>query len=355
MTTRCHLSMLTLALAAPLALGGCSSSDPSTDVDTPSGPQNQAAPLLDAPDDGWLVESIGTTIDAGQDVEYCEVARLPGTPGETYYVSRMEVAFNEYSHHLILFTVPPGSEAESDFEVGDIVPCQGAHQFGTVSALTGSQLPYQDVVYPEGVGRSVIGGQMIVINYHHLNTSTENVWGHHAIALHLVDESEVVYQAKTFAFANGAFEVPPQEQRAFTSECTFDHDLQVWALTRHTHRWGTDFEVSYISDDRSQDVFWTSTDFEGDTNFRLQTRLGLDTETVQMKAGEGFRFTCNFDNTTDEPLRFGFEATDEMCILFGQYWDPTPGANTPPQSCVVSSVDDTGFGVGERFDAPGFD
>jgi hypothetical protein len=176
----------------------------------------------------------------------------------------------------------------------------------------GSQLPYQDIVYPGGVARTVIGGQMVIINYHHLNTSTGDVWGQHAIALHHVDASEVVYEARTFTFVNPAFEVPAGEERSFTSECTFDHDLQVWALTRHTHRWGTDFEVSFIGDERSGEIFWTSEHYEEDTNFRFATRLGLDTDTVQMKAGDGFRFTCHFDNTTDDTLRFGFEARDEM-------------------------------------------
>jgi hypothetical protein len=353
--TPSRFSLLTTLCATALALGGCSSSDDASEPQASDLPEQREQPLLEAPEDGWLIESIGMNIAPGEDVEYCEVARLPGTPGQTYYVNRTQVAFNEYSHHLILFTVPPGSDAESEFEVGDIVPCNGAHQFGAVSALTGSQQAYQDVTYPEGVGRTVVGGQMVVINYHHLNTSNQAAWGRHAVALHLVDGSGIDHLARTFAFANTAFEIPPGTQRSFTSECTFDHDVQVWALTRHTHRWGTDFEVSFVGGDRGDDVFWKSEHYEADTNFRFRTELGLDSETLLMNAGEGFRFTCHYDNTTDETLRFGFGARDEMCILFGQWWEVTPGAGTPPQSCMISEVDETGFGVGQRIDAPGFD
>ena len=32
------------------------------------------------------------TIEAGQDIEYCEVGQIPGDPGETYYVNRLEFA-----------------------------------------------------------------------------------------------------------------------------------------------------------------------------------------------------------------------------------------------------------------------
>lgn len=344
------------ALAGALVLGACSSSDPGTTPDEPVEPEAETTEaLLDPPASGFLIESIGTNIRAGEDVEYCEVARFPGSPDETYYVNRMEVAFNEFSHHLILYTVPPGSEAESQYEVGDIVPCNGAHQFGTVGALTGSQKPYQNIQYPDGIGRTVQGGQMIIWNYHHLNTSKDDVWGRHAVAMHTVDKSEIVQLAKTFAMANVAIDVPPRSEASFTSECTFDQDIQVWALSRHTHQWGTNFDVSFVGDRLGDEHLWTSTDYEADTSFQFERDYGLDSPTIRMRAGEGFRFTCHYDNPTDEPLRFGFEATDEMCILFGAWWDVTPDADTPGQSCVIQSIDADGIGRGERFDAPGFE
>ncbi|MBL4632436.1 MAG: hypothetical protein JKY56_01115 [Kofleriaceae bacterium] len=48
------------------------------------------------------------------------------------------------------------------------------------------------------------------------------------------------------------------------------------------------------------------------TTLRNQYSFGL----------EGFEWTCNYQNTTDSVLRFGIKATDEMCILFGQIYDP---------------------------------
>ena len=69
-----------------------------------------------------------------------------------------------------------------------------------------------------------------------------------------------------------------------------------------------------------------------------------------MKKGEGFRFQCEYDNTTDDVLTFGPKATDEMCILFGIAWSPNalyledtggdlPGANLTCNAAAVPVED----------------
>ena len=39
-----------------------------------------------------------------------------------------------------------------------------------------------------------------------------------------------------------------------------------------------------------------------------------------MKAGTGFRFQCDYDNTQDSVLVLGSELGQEMCILLGLVW-----------------------------------
>ncbi len=344
-----HASTTTLTILA-LAMAGCSSADvgdPAPDGNEPgTGPATEI--LLEPPANGFTMESIGTSIEAGQDIEYCEVARLPGTPDETFYIERFESAISGYSHHLILFSIPPGSDAEQEYEVGDIIECNGAHEFGTISAVTGTQLPYNEVDYPDGIGRKLEGGQMVIFNYHHLNTSADDVWGRHAVNFHLAEADDIQKLAKTFAMVNASIDTPPRSKASFTGECRFDHDIEVWGLVRHTHRWGKDFDVSFASDKRNNEHLWTSTDFEADTEYDFG-------DPILMEAGEGFRFTCDFDNTTDQPLKFGLKATDEMCILFGAWWEVNVGDEIPGQSCGMPTIDPDGISRGVRIDAPGFD
>jgi hypothetical protein len=47
---------------------------------------------LEAPKSGFQVRSHGAEVQPGEDVEYCEVARLPGEAADEYYVNRVELA-----------------------------------------------------------------------------------------------------------------------------------------------------------------------------------------------------------------------------------------------------------------------
>src|SRR5687768_18199628 len=66
---------------------------------------------LERPERGLQVRNIGTQIGPGEDAEWCEVAELPGDPGQTYYVDKVEVANAPFSHHLFVSTAIPGSKA----------------------------------------------------------------------------------------------------------------------------------------------------------------------------------------------------------------------------------------------------
>jgi hypothetical protein len=144
-----------------------------------------------------------------------------------------------------------------------------------------------------------------------------------SLNLHQVDGIEK--QARLFGFYNQHIEIPPHSSRSFTDQCAFKDDVLVWSLMRHTHRQGTDFEVSW-SGERGDQSIWTSRDWESDVYFRFD-------EPVVVPAGAGFSWRCAFDNPTGETLVLGLEATDEMCILFGQFASTNDDDSVPAQSC----------------------
>jgi len=303
----------------------------------PSGEEG-GGPVLPVPGDGFQMRSVGLIIEPGEDVEYCEVGLVPGDEGQEHLFANAEVALSGYSHHLILYAVEPGSEADGNLAVGDILPCTGVHHLGAgLRSVGAAQQPYLEMRPPPGVGRRLIGGQKFLWNYHHLNTSTEPVMAGHAFNVHTVDSLE--YFAKSAAFANRTIDVPPGAQGEFTGECFFNDDVQVAGFGRHTHRWGTDFDVWFAGGERDGEHIWTSTDFELDVNHAFEAPF-------TMKAGEGFRFRCAYDNTTDTTLRFGNKATDEMCILFSSFWESSPGQQIGRQSCVMSEIGDDGIAHG---------
>jgi hypothetical protein len=339
-------SMLYL-VASVFAIVGCSggSSDEPNDVITPG-----QLPELAPPEQGIQLRTRGTTIPPGEDVEFCEIVTLPGTPQDEYWVEGFDIAMTDFSHHLIVSAINSGSAAETEFADGDIVPCTGAHNLvglTEVTDVTGSQQPRFTIDYPAGVGKTYTGGTKFIFDYHYLNTSTQPVPARHAVNFRTTAPENIQHIAQRLVFANLTIDIPAHEQASFTGECRFDKDVMVGALVRHTHRWGTDFATWYAGGAQDAEHIWTSSDWELDTTHWFDAPF-------LMPAGSGFRFQCDFNNTTDAPLRFGEKATDEMCILFGLWWNPDPADSVTPQFCIMSSIDADGVARGTKQLPEGF-
>lgn len=307
---------------------------------------------LELPSRGFRVASLGRAIAPGEDVEYCEIGELPGTPDDEYIASAFEVANGRGSHHIIISAAQPGTPADARIRarsIGEQIPCISAgSQFGTDGMITlaGAQTSYGRLDFPEGVGLRMHGGQRIVFDYHYLNTGEEAIPAKSAIAVHTTEARDDITIATGYAFTNFTLDVPPGTERTFTASCKLERDAIVMGVGRHTHRLGTDFAVWFEGGSQHGEHIWTSHDWEHELSFSFpEPRL--------VKAGEGFKFACGFLNEGEVPLRFGTSATDEMCILSGVMWSPTKGEELPADDCVVTWIDDEGIGRDAR-DAGGF-
>jgi len=150
------------APASPNVAGGAGSGGA-------AGCPGSATVCIDAPARGFVVESVGTTIQAGQDVQYCEVVALPGTASDTYYVSRIDGRMTPYSHHLNVMAVAPGSAADRATTVGQRVECANNGRVPLGSGLRqifGAVSPEASLELPEGVGHRLQVGTKLVFNYH---------------------------------------------------------------------------------------------------------------------------------------------------------------------------------------------
>ncbi len=283
---------------------------------------------LEPPAVGVQVRSLGETIAAGEDVEYCEIVALPGTADDVYYVNRFESKMTGSSHHLIVTAIPVGSTADQNLEVGYKQKCTGAREVAGEDRLpvTGSQQPYHEEAYPPGVGRVFYGGQKLVFDYHYLNTTDAPILAQAVVNMHTTDEANVEHIARSFGFYNLGINTPPGETASFTTACSFSADIGVHKLTRHTHQWGTDFTAWHAGGARDGEQIWTTPGYEVDVEHVFDSP-------ITVRSGEGFTFECSFDNTTTEPLTFGVKASDEMCILFGTWWPVDESQTVDSQSC----------------------
>ncbi len=129
-----------LAALLTIAASACSSEE---QTDTKSDHR-----LLALPAHGVQMTVQGTTVPAGADLEWCEVAEFPGEKGQPYYVNELEFAKSLYSHHLFVNAVALGSKAEAaatEFGAGNRKPCVTASlEFGEgVTLIGGAAQPHQ--------------------------------------------------------------------------------------------------------------------------------------------------------------------------------------------------------------------
>jgi len=335
MTMRHNPATLVSIILSPL-LAGCSEPDPGppsqpSDVEEQFHEPHCGSPqdlCLEPPASGFQIQAEGTTIEPGEDVEYCEVVLLPGSPDDVYYVNGFEAQMTEGSHHLIVSAIFPDTDTEKNAPVGERVPCTGGDVWGgELMPVTGSQQPYASEAFPSGVGRVYRGGQKVVFDYHYFNTTPEPLAARAAVNFHTTDESNVKTISRAFGFYNLGIEIPPGSEDSFTGECYFDDDVYVHKLTRHTHQWGTDFNVWYAGGERDGELIFSSPDYET-VDFPFA-------EPQLIEGGQGFRFECGFRNTETYTLKFGLKATDEMCILFGSWYAAAEGASMAEQGCYL--------------------
>ena len=93
--------------------------------------------------------------------------------------------------------------------------------------------------------------------------------------------------------------------------------------------------MGHINDDDDAEPFWTKQRLRARRNFGY-------TPPRLFKAGEGFRFECNYDNTESTGCDAARRRADEMCILFGLAWDAGDQREIPSQSCNLTWADERG-------------
>jgi hypothetical protein len=70
------------------------------------------------------LRSLGTDIQRGEDIQYCELLRLPGTPKDVLYVNRFEQAMTEGSHHLTVTALEPDPKGFRPSRPSGLLPAQ---------------------------------------------------------------------------------------------------------------------------------------------------------------------------------------------------------------------------------------
>jgi Copper type II ascorbate-dependent monooxygenase, C-terminal domain len=314
-----HRSLL---LTIPL-LAGCGGDD----TRKPAG-QAQELPELEPPPEGQGFQvSMSAVAPPLSEAWVCAVYDLPTT--ELSPVNWVEYLQNPGTHHMTLSTTfLSGVELESGvYDCADIY--EDPAVMGGLLAFFGNQGEGQGrLQLPEGVAAMLPGGIQILHEVHYVNATEEEVSLYSIVNAWTIPADEVQDTIWGGQVRDENITVPAGQQHSEWTRCLMNEDVEVHFLASHTHATATSFTIAPYDGSSVGEVMYTNEDWHNPMIVQYP-------EPLVVPAGQGFEFTCTYNNTTDQDITYGYSAEDEMCNMAIVF---TPG--NPSALCEVVETSD---------------
>ncbi len=260
-------------------------------------------------------------VDPGDERTQCVVKRLGNPAG--FKAGRIVNKISSSSHHMIVYRTKDTQERLTPFDCSPFVE--------TLDADKGSPLmitqKYDDSLQlPPGVGYTFDENQMIRVELHYINTGQSPVDVTAKSTFVGVPDGSFKDEADFLFIGDVDISLAPKSSDTvgptyFELPKEFD-GVNFFAITGHTHRYGTDMTVATSpsaatgSDTMVYDVPGWAWDepatIAHDPPFKIPD-------------GGGFRFSCEYKNTSNKTIGFGESANQEMCFFWAYYY-PSKGA-----------------------------
>jgi hypothetical protein len=299
------LAALSLSVAACSTHGGGSTSAPPPGV---------------APGTEFALSFGPITAQPGEEHTKCVVLRL-GNP-LPIHVGTIHNVLSTGSHHMIVYK---SSETVPQPTPTDCVPFTDTLDPSKGSTLMVTQKHDDTLTLPSGVAFALDANQMVRMEVHYINPTqaTEDITA--TASFVTMDESTFKDEAGFLFIGDPDITLPPNASATlgpinFILPQIYD-GVSFFAITGHEHRFGTNVTVSTIAN---------ATD-PGAPVYDVPGWLWSEPKTVMQDPpftiphGGGFRFQCDWNNTSSSTVRFGESATDEMCFFWAYYY-PTQGS-----------------------------
>ena len=262
----------------------------------------------------------------GEDTR-CVHVRLPGNA--PLNVIKLHNQLSNGSHHYILTAVSEANASERPLE-----RCAGFGGSVTGAPLSITQAHEDFVQLPEGVGYHLNAGHVLRLELHYINT------GDHAIDISASTElfaaapGAQIQEGAVMLIGTADFNIPAHSSKEtaakFLALPAGMEDVKFYAITGHTHRYGTNVKVSLASAPTTATLpLYAPQHFDWESPETAQL-----SPHVSVPKGGGFMLQCAWNNTGDSALRWGESATAEMCFFWGYYY---PRKNV--FSIVVDNLD----------------
>jgi hypothetical protein len=251
-------------------------------------------------------------MEPGQEITKCVVKRLDNETD--VWVTKIRTVLAAGSHHMIVYrsddteeqTEPFNCTPFTDTLAGDTVP------------LVITQIQEETLALPNGVAFRFGPSQMIRIEAHFLNYYPETITAHGDVYFDTIAQADMEHEADMLFYGTADVNIPANsEHQTPWYFLEVIEGTRVFALTGHTHQTGTNVEIQVAdaAGNPLQDVYPLDEIFD----WQEAPVLQYDPE-LTFEEGQGFRYRCSWNNTTDQNIPFGESGTDEMCFLWAYYY-----------------------------------
>jgi hypothetical protein len=253
-----------VSLALLLAMCGCSSKPgPTVSPGEPS--DDWTLPDLTA-DEGYSLRISAFTVPPGREAQNCYFLRLADLgDGKDVWVDRITLRMNQGSHHMNVFRVktivdldPAQGEPITfgDYS-GTVVygsddyqdnPCWASANWADWPLVANTEIPDPpDWQLPAGVATRFSPGEMLMIQTHYVNTSTQPTpsgEGRVGINLWRAASSATPLELGTLFATQQSIRICHSYPRpTFSGTCKFPHAVTISAANGHFHSRGREFQM----------------------------------------------------------------------------------------------------------------
>jgi hypothetical protein len=318
-------------------------SEPPGEIDAGGIVINDAGPPSDAwvtPENSYSLTWGPVTAQPGDEHTQCLTLELGNA--EAFHVNQIHNALTGGSHHLIVYRVA------ADEAVGTVpqecTPFAGTLEAEKSSPLMITQRHDEVLGLPTGVGFSLEAHQKIRLEMHFINASDEPIDISSVTTFVPMDPADFVDEADFLFIGNPDIKIPAGQAKTigpvYLPMPAEFNGSKFFALTGHTHQYGVNVQVAAAFDDLDEgDLVYDHENFKWN-----EPITSFFNPTFSLPDNGGFRFSCDYVNTSNKTVEFGESANDEMCFFWAYYY-PSKGARicvhtdrlgTPVDACCPS-------------------
>lgn len=300
------------------------------DDGAPLGTEEEAPEhMLPPPAQGIQLDVSSRALPLGTEETRCHTFKLD--TDVDLDVNRFEIAVSGGSHHIHLYRPFDADLALPD----ESFDCNYTVDFNQWELVAAAQLAHTNWALPEGVAFHFRAGEQLLMQTHFVNVGGLETSGEPRVLvnLHTVPESDIMAHAGSIFGQDRDVFVPANSVSSRSGACTFPEPITLMAMTGHYHYRGRRFVT-----DRPEggDPLYVHEGYE-DPEFLIYPR----DEAPRFDAGEGLRWTCTYDNRSDQDFEFGpFTDENEHCNVFAFYY-PTQTTTESTTYVVEDGISNT--------------